>query len=334
MARMSDHMLIERWHSRNVDESVARLDTIFQRTQGFAAYGGPDKFWNTHDRLTLGELTLTRYAGSGVRFGASFGDRLHVGIPTRGSACVTSRKGAISTSPFVLGNTLPPNEAFALDAPPGGVTYAVEVPLAALAQQTEALADGARAADMIAASVDLQSGPGAALTRNVLVIFNELQTLAEAGLGPLAVTGFSEVLLNLLLAATLPKLRAELGDAPPRIAVATAERAREYLTAHAHEPMRIAELAAELGVGIRALQTGFRRLVGCSPRQYLFKCRLDLARTRLLSPGPMDTVSSIAIDCGFLNLGLFASRYRGTFGELPSQTLGRSRRALGLAARG
>jgi transcriptional regulator GlxA family with amidase domain len=41
---------------------------------------------------------------------------------------------------------------------------------------------------------------------------------------------------------------------------------------------------------------------------------------------PLDNVSSIAIDCGFVNLGLFASRYRRTFGELPSQTLARNRR--------
>jgi AraC-like DNA-binding protein len=85
-------------------------------------------------------------------------------------------------------------------------------------------------------------------------------------------------------------------------------------------------VAAELGIGIRALQAGFRRQVGYSPRQYLIRCRLDLARARLLSPAPLDTVSSIAIDCGFLNLGLFASRYRRTYGELPSQTLAGSRR--------
>lgn len=133
------------------------------------------------------------------------------------------------------------------------------------------------------------------------------------------------MLLNLLLAATLPKLRTKLGVAPAQIAPGTTERARQYLTARAHQPIQIADLAAEMGVGIRALQAGFQRQIGCTPRQYLIKCRIELARARLLSSAPMDTVSSIAIDCGFLNLGLFASRYRMTYGELPSQTLRRNR---------
>ncbi|WP_316163875.1 helix-turn-helix domain-containing protein [Bradyrhizobium sp. SZCCHNRI20481] len=39
------------------------------------------------------------------------------------------------------------------------------------------------------------------------------------------------------------------------------------------------------------------------------------------------SVSAVAFDCGFGNLGHFARDYRDTFGELPSETLLRSRRA-------
>jgi AraC-like DNA-binding protein len=317
-------MLIERWYSRNIDESVARLDRTFQGVRGFAAHGGASKFWNAHVRLALGDVTLTRFAGAGVRFAASFGDVLHVGIPMNAGARVESRKGTICTSPFVLGNTLPPSESFAMDVLPG-VTFAADIPLATAVRQAQKLVEDVTVADTIAVGIDLREGPGAALARNIPTLFNELQALSEVGLGPLAVAGFSEVLLNLVLAATLPKLRAKLSDPPSEIAPLAYERARQYLHEHAHEPIRIADLATELGVSVRALQAGFRRRLGCSPRQYLLNCRLALAQTRLLSAAPTETVSSIAVDCGFLNLGLFASRYRRTFGELPSHTLRRSR---------
>jgi transcriptional regulator GlxA family with amidase domain len=45
----------------------------------------------------------------------------------------------------------------------------------------------------------------------------------------------------------------------------------------------------------------------------------------LLSPAPGDTVSSIALASGFVNLGKFAMRYRAAYGEVPSLTLGRTR---------
>jgi AraC-like DNA-binding protein len=307
------------------------MDAIFHGISGFAAHPCADEFRAAQLRLKLGDLNLIRYECAGIQFRASLADTLHVGIPVHGSVQAKSRNGAICTRPFVLGNALAPYEAFSLDVLPGSVAYTVEIPLAAIARQAHALVEDAGVLDMIAHGIDLQSQVGAALLRNVLAIFNEFPALATAGLGPLAVASFSELLVNLILTATLPKLRARLADAPPQIGPGKAERARQYLTAHAHEPIRIADLAAEMGIGMRALQAGFRRQVGCSPRQYLLKCRLELARARLLSPTPMDTVSSIAVDCGFLNLGLFASRYRKSFGELPSQTLGRTRNPLGTA---
>lgn len=317
-------MRIERRLWRDLDELAARLRADFRGISGVALPRSADRYRYTQIRLTLGDVSLTRHEHLGFRFSAWHADTLHLAIPLRGGTRVKSRNRDTCTSPFVLGGTLPPNDAFAVNALPG-VSYTVNIPISVLARQIEALGEDAEVGGTIAPTVDLQSGPGVALVRNVLTIFNELQTLSSAGLSGLVVASFSEALLNLTLAAALPKLRAKLCETPVQIASGTAERTRQYLIAYAHEPIRIADLAAEMGVGIRALQAAFRRHVGCSPREYLFKCRLDLARARLLSALPTDTVSSIAIDCGFLNLGLFASRYRRTFGELPSQTLARNR---------
>jgi AraC-like DNA-binding protein len=53
----------------------------------------------------------------------------------------------------------------------------------------------------------------------------------------------------------------------------------------------------------------------------LFRRRLDLARARLLAATDTATVTTVALECGFVNVGAFADRYRRAFGELPSQTL-------------
>jgi len=39
---------------------------------------------------------------------------------------------------------------------------------------------------------------------------------------------------------------------------------------------------------------------------------------------PGETVTAIALECGFGNLGEFASRYRRRFGEKPSETFRRA----------
>jgi transcriptional regulator GlxA family with amidase domain len=64
------------------------------------------------------------------------------------------------------------------------------------------------------------------------------------------------------------------------------------------------------------------------PRDVLLQMRLERARERLLSAVPSDTVTSIALDCGFAHLGRFPTAYRTAFGELPAETLARSRRRL------
>lgn len=126
----------------------------------------------------------------------------------------------------------------------------------------------------------------------------------------------------MLLVATLPKLRERLEDPvkpPDRREVA---QACEYIEAHAHRPVRISDVARELGISVRALQIGFRNQLGRTPLEFLFECRMANARRQLLGAPPGATVTSIAMDCGFANVGAFAGRYQKIFGELPSETLG------------
>lgn len=106
-------------------------------------------------------------------------------------------------------------------------------------------------------------------------------------------------------------------SAPGRVVAAAIELMRSELAAS----MTIAEIAERAGVSERALQASFRRELGVSPSEYLRDLRLDAARRELLAaPGDGTSVSRAAANWGFSNLGRFAARYRGRFGEYPSQT--------------
>jgi transcriptional regulator GlxA family with amidase domain len=87
------------------------------------------------------------------------------------------------------------------------------------------------------------------------------------------------------------------------------------------EELTVPALAAELGIGTRALQLAFRAHRGVSPRDVIAGLRLDAAHARLRAATPADSVTRIALDCGITHLGRFAARYRERFGEAPSETL-------------
>lgn len=96
-----------------------------------------------------------------------------------------------------------------------------------------------------------------------------------------------------------------------------------YVEANADKPLTIDDLVAVSGVSSRALFEGFRRFRGISPLAYVRTIRMRMVREQLLNPRDADTVTSIATQWGFYQLGRFATQYRQMFGETPSQTLRR-----------
>jgi AraC family transcriptional regulator, ethanolamine operon transcriptional activator len=122
---------------------------------------------------------------------------------------------------------------------------------------------------------------------------------------------------------TAPDTRRQGFSQRPQIACV----AREYLHTHRQRTVSISELCAIVGVPERTLHLAFHEVYGMPPKQYMKRQRLDGARRALLQAGAMATVSQIAMDWGFLHLGRFAADYRMHFGETPSETLLRHKRA-------
>ncbi|MBO6867464.1 MAG: AraC family transcriptional regulator [Thalassococcus sp.] len=97
-------------------------------------------------------------------------------------------------------------------------------------------------------------------------------------------------------------------------------RAEEIFEAEARDAPTVGDVAKRVGVSARTLSGGFQRFRGISPRDFLAARRLEGFRADLEAAPAHLSVSEIAVDWGFSNLGALAGRYRDRFGELPSQT--------------
>jgi transcriptional regulator GlxA family with amidase domain len=98
------------------------------------------------------------------------------------------------------------------------------------------------------------------------------------------------------------------------------KKAVEYIYENASEEITIAKLADIAGCSIRSLHRSFRTQYASTPMQLLRQVRLDKARRDLSSSSSNESVTAIALNCGFLHFGRFSKYYAERFGELPSET--------------
>lgn len=101
-------------------------------------------------------------------------------------------------------------------------------------------------------------------------------------------------------------------------------RFEEVLAKHNNRPMYLAEICAAVGASQSTLRACCCEHLGMGPVHYLWLRRMHLARRALQGPDPAATVTKIATEHGFGELGRFAVQYRALFRELPSAILRRS----------
>jgi AraC-like DNA-binding protein len=101
-------------------------------------------------------------------------------------------------------------------------------------------------------------------------------------------------------------------------------RFEQIIEASPNEPLYITDICASIGVTDRTLRLHCQDHLGMNPQRYLWLRRMHLARHALASAdGTVKTVTEIANDYGFGELGRFAVSYRKLYGETPSVTLRR-----------
>ena len=174
-------------------------------------------------------------------------------------------------------------------------------------------------------NIDLTNGTGGMLKRMINYLVSELENNDLVMKKPGLLKSYDQMLLTTLL--FLPHNQSEKLNEDRRYQVAPGlvRRAEEYMRAHLKEAISIIDLLGTCNCSRSMLFAAFRNARGYTPMEFLTEQRLQSAREKLLKPHPVASVSSIALDCGFMNLGRFSQVYRRRFGERPSDTLRKGR---------
>ncbi|MEX0591590.1 MAG: AraC family transcriptional regulator [Xanthobacteraceae bacterium] len=179
-----------------------------------------------------------------------------------------------------------------------------------------------------APAIDLTCGYGRSLAQFVLMAAADLDRLDSVLSNPITMSIFEQFIMTGMLLSHSHNYSDSLQRCERPLAPRDVKRALDYLEANLDAPVTLADLVAVTGVSGRTLFKHFRDIRGVSPMRYLRNARFQKAREALLKSEPVESITAIALRCGFNHLGRFSVEYRKRFGETPSQTLrGRRRRS-------
>jgi AraC-like DNA-binding protein len=141
---------------------------------------------------------------------------------------------------------------------------------------------------------------------------------------PEVVRSLEQQLIHALIRCVTDGVVSSIGSGQLRHQVIVA-RFEEFLEANPNCPMYLAEVCAAVGTAERTLRAACEEHIGMGPIRYLTLRRMHLVRRALARATPATaTVTQIATDHGFWELGRFSVAYRTMFGETPSLTLNRT----------
>lgn len=83
------------------------------------------------------------------------------------------------------------------------------------------------------------------------------------------------------------------------------------------EPISPTLIAEDLGISARQLERLFGKFLNTSPKKYYMELRLEKARNLLVQTD--NSMTEVAMACGFENSGHFSRVYRTAFGHSPSE---------------
>jgi LacI family transcriptional regulator len=96
------------------------------------------------------------------------------------------------------------------------------------------------------------------------------------------------------------------------------ENAINYIRAHLHEPFGVERLLAQSHLSRRSLEHRFRQAMGCSPYVLINQLRVERAK-QLLGDAKKQTLTEIALSCGFTELRRFRLVFQKLAGQSPAE---------------
>lgn len=123
-------------------------------------------------------------------------------------------------------------------------------------------------------------------------------------------------------AATVLQALPPVREHPTRSYPKLVREVEHYIDERPHRPVHISEICSELNVSRRALHRAFDDVLGIGPVAFFRRKRLHAVYSALREGrGQSLSVTDVAMEYGFSELGRFARAYRSLFGETPSQSL-------------
>ena len=159
----------------------------------------------------------------------------------------------------------------------------------------------------------------------LLAVHRAISDLAETAPDILARPAVANALEQSLLQAAIGSVSdTETADSQRAWRRSVMVRFENYLEANPDQPLHVIDVCAAVGVSERTLRMHCQAHLGVGPQRYLWLRRMNQVRRSLALADPAEkTVTQIATDYGFWELGRFSVSYRNLFGERPSVTLGR-----------
>jgi AraC-like DNA-binding protein len=166
--------------------------------------------------------------------------------------------------------------------------------------------------------------PAAAAMRRLQWLHAEAGILGERApqilARPEAARGLEQALIEAMVDCLAAPERRE-DRAARRRHTAIMQRFYAAVEASDDRAVYLPELCSRIGVSGRTLRLCCQEHLGMGPKHFLVLRRLHLARRALREATPDATVTDIATEFGFWELGRFAVEYKALFGEAPSATL-------------
>lgn len=176
-----------------------------------------------------------------------------------------------------------------------------------------------------APAVPLTTAPAQEVTSLLRYMAMTLTDTGGISGSPIAKKHMSSLLISALINCLEHNYREELltGKACPRPTYIA--KAEEFMRRNFAEAIGPADVAEAADVSTRALFAGFRTHLNTTPMRYLKELRLEMVHDALSRMEPRRTsVTTVAMNYGFMHLGHFCAAYKRKFGELPRETLRQS----------
>lgn len=210
-----------------------------------------------------------------------------------------------------------------LRLPPDCYWFSMSMPEAALATDARALLGE----DIAIAKASIVNRPSEHLLTRLRTLHQAASQLARDVPDVLSHPEVARAIEQELVRAMVACLTSEDDDRPVRNATKPAalmSRFETLLVSKLDRPVYMTEVCLELGISGRTLRYYCQEHLGMNPHRYLWLRRMQLAQQALRQADASSaTVTTIANDYGFGELGRFSVSYRRLFGESPSATLRR-----------